>query len=512
MRAIFIGSMKHLTRWICLLAIPLAALPTQARAEEAPALTLLNPVVGTIAAGAEQGYTFQAAPNLVYALRVTALNGDLQPRLIITGAAETALASFPSGLRAAAVEGISLVEGGQITIRVAGEGAGDFRLLALPGYSHLLLQDRLDAGTMFGGWKTAQRMAAPSSGVLRLQMNGSQNRAWIRAERLEALPANSYVEATVDASTSTNTWEVGLLLRAQPEGTDLNGYLFTVRRDGLWRFARGTQNEITAISDWQALPEGQDLRQPLQLAAYMSGDTFTLFANNQRLATIQDGAYPTGLIGALIDSDGGFVSADFDNFVLTSQGTPVAGVPAEVPALGQGRQAVLAALIAGGALPGLGRLAFSQPEAFVTNSTDRGITVVPLARGNRYADVVFAGEIEWNTSSEDAACAMEIRHSGSDTFTFIYIDRKGGFGVRQQDGAETPINNYGLTPAVRRENLARNEMVIVAIGGGLIVYINGQKVADIAVPSGEGNVFLAAYNYAYTSTLCRFRDVWLISF
>jgi len=208
----------------------------------------------------------------------------------------------------------------------------------------------------------------------------------------------------------------------------------------------------------------------------------------------------------------------FDNILVTLPADEAINGPVNVPEklvnwqrvqdalLGELRQVHL--------IPNDGKIGLEiKDKAFVTNNGAVGIQFQPLAESMSFADIVYSADVTWESSNDNVACAMELRAADDNNFTIVYLDRKGGYGVRQvstQDNSALAL--YYLNGAIIKSNKGTNRVTIIAIGNGLIVYINGVLVANLTVRQTAGGVRIAAYNYQQASSICQFTNLWLRSF
>jgi hypothetical protein len=512
--------MPVMSRLAALLLLLLAVLPLGlARSQELPNLPLLSTQSVLIDADtAPRQWLITTAVGGLYSLRALTTSGDLVPALTLYNMAGQPVAtSQQSAHRGSTIEAFTAAES-TYRLQVSLPSAGAYKLLFVPGYSYLLVNDAMNANTFMRTWREANASAVITSGQLRLNLRASNGFAWTSADKLAEL-STFYASVSVTPNPDAAYWEAGLTLRGSAAGTALDAYRFEVNQRGQWRFALSQANVLTPLSDWAALPS--PLSQRFQLAVLAERETFRLFYDGQPLATLSDSTLSSGLIGfvagALAPPNTGpvFISADFDDLVLTLPAAPspaMPSAPAQIEAWQGGPNAILAELQAAGLLPGAGRLGFDEDEAFVTNSTNGGIVYVSLARDAAFADLVYAADVAWDTSGPNVACAIELRAESASSFVIIYFDRQGGLGVREIQDNQPISTWYNLTPAINTENTASNHLLVAAIGSSTSVYINGQRVVELSLPQRRGSVNIASYHYGRALSECRYRKIWVRSF
>ncbi len=493
-------------------------------AQEA-ALQLLKPVTGRLGPGqTEQRWTFSASKGQRLSLRMQANSGNLAPFLELLDGSGKALASSGGGsFRNALIDNLAVPETAIYTVRSAlatgiEPTSGDYQLTLLPGFGLLVINDPIDERTPLRAWTEPNASSSLQMGKLRLQLQAEDKITWTTADRLGTFK-DVYLQAEVQIDQARDYWEYGLLLRGAARNNALEFYVYTVNSDGKWRFALSRADKLTPIQDWTDLPAKGQPQATLGIMA--KGNRFSLFHNGQHIADVSDDSLAEpGVIGVVVGTGKApniSVSALFDNLIVTvppgERGSERVTVP---PALSQAMGApepLLAELAGARLIPGTGKPAFEIREAFVTNNTRGGIVFVPLAKGVGFSDVLYSADILWDSNSEDTACAMEMRAADASNFTIVYLDRKGGYGIRQvSDKQGTLASTYNLSDAILKDNRAVNRLTIIAVGNGLIVYINGKLAAELNVTQISGAVYIAAYNYAPASNYCQFNNLWLRSF
>jgi hypothetical protein len=488
-------------------------------------LRLLQPVTGEISATqTEQRWTFDALKGQRISIRMLATSGNLEPSIELTDSAGKVLATGSNGsYRNSTIDSFVVPEAATYGVRAtrakSGEStSGAYSLSLLPGFSFLLINDPTGANSPMRTWRNRNALAQFSEGKLRLQLTSDISYTWTTAEKLGAFK-DLYLQVDMHPEPASGYWEGGLLLRGTRRSNVLEFYVFFLNSDSKWKLAYGKSTGLITIQDWTSLP---DRVQPdMTIGVMAKGNRLTLFYNAEPLGEVTDDKLAdAGVLGVAIGtgrSPNNSTSILFDNIVVTLPADEAASVPVVIPPkLTQWNRAalpILEELRAARVIPSVGKPGFDVSDAFVTNNTESGIVYIPLARSINFSDLIYTADISWESNNEEAACALEFRVADDKNFTIVYLDRKGGYGIRQESDTDgVVVSLYNLSSAIKRENKANNRMTIIAIGNGLIVYINGTLIANINVKQASGMTYIAAYNYKRSSSVCQFKNVWLRAF
>ncbi|MBX3084532.1 MAG: hypothetical protein KF716_23035 [Anaerolineae bacterium] len=493
------------------------------KAQSETTLTLLQTVTGEITAAAPtQTWTFEASSGQIVSAWLQPISGDLQPVIELLDPAGTVLASSrPASYRSVAIDAYPITSAGTYSLRVSPRAdsatSGGYKLALLPGYSFLLVNDPMLPDSALRSWREPASTSRLNEGRLRMGAEADNLIAWTTADKLGTY-ADVYVQVDARVEEFNAYWEYGILLRTQRTDNDANAnyYAFSVNSSNQWRVFLQTGSQRRAISDWADSPV--PIASSGTLAVLAQGSKFTLFFNGQAVGSVEDASLPqAGLVGLMVGTStrpNHRVIVGFDNFIVTVPATARAEiVPPQTLNDWQGTpEAILGELIRAAVLPAYGTPAVEVNSAFVSNSTPSSLLFVKLMEGSSFANLVYAADVLWDSDIENIACALEFRVQDGDNFSIVYFDRKGGLGVRQTVGGEVKVNDYALTDALKLENRARNRLLVVAYGNGLLVYVNGQLAAETNLTQVTGEVLLAAYNYQLATSYCGFTNIWLRSF
>lgn len=488
------------------------------------ALQLLQPVNGAISdAQAEQRWTFNAIKGQRLSLRMQATSGNLDPYIeLLDSSGKMLMTSTGSSYRNVTIDAFTVPDSATYTVRAtraqsAEATSGAYTLSLLPGFGFLLLNDPTLARASLRTWKQANALSQIGNGKLRLQLTSDNNYTFTTADRIGVFK-DVYMQINMQPEPLSPYWEGGILIRGVRRETALEFYLFFLNSDGKWKLSIGRANGLTNIQDWTPLPGG--LQSQITPGVMAKDSQITLFYNGQPLTEITDSSLADpGLVGVAVGTSSAPNNATsilFDNMVVTlpsgsAEDTPVL-VPPKLEQWQRAAMPIIEELQAARIVPGVGKPGFDENTAFVTNNTAGGIVYQPMAKSLSFTDLVYTADVTWDSSNDNIACALKFRATDDNNFTIFYFDRKGGYGVRQVSDKEVVASFYNLSDAIKKDNRANNRVTLIAIGNGLIVYVNGVLVVDTNVKQASGGAQLAAYNYDRASSLCQFKNIWLRSF
>jgi len=496
-----------------------------AQGSQATTLALLKPTNGAItAAKPEQHWTFSAVKNQRLSVRMQAVSGNLDPYVELKDASGKVLAtSTNASLRNATIDDFIVPEKATYTVRAtraSGGSTGNYTLTLMPGFSFLLLNNPKSTNSPLRLWNDTNAVAHYADGKLEIQLVGEKAYTYTSTTERFGAYKDLYMQTDVHSQQSGKYWEAGLLFRGNEISGIYNFYVYFINSDGKWKLAYSQPNGLKNIQDWTDLPaKPQD---DANIAIMVKGKVFTPFYNGQALGDVTDGTISdAGQFGFAVGTGVApniNTQIRFDNILVTLPADEATVSPVLVPNTlvnwQRAQEALLDELRKVHLIPNTGKIGLEiKDKAFVTNNGAVGIQFQPLAESKSFADVVYSADITWESSNENIACAMELRAADDNNFTIVYVDRKGGYGIRQLSSQEgTPIALYYLSDTINKTNKATNRVTIIAIGNSLIVYVNGVLVANLSVKQTTGGVRIAAYNYQQASSICQFTNLWLRSF
>ncbi len=480
---------------------------------QAQPLALLQTVNGHIAVDT-QAWTVNAQAGQVLSARLEMTNSDFAPQIEwLDSTGKTLLKGSKVQNKILVLENLIIPSRGDYTLQVSttNEGSGDYTLTLLPGYGALLLNDSMDGGNHWRLWKQDTFNAQFDTGKLRLEFTADNRFTWTTSEQLGALP-DVYLQADVHIERESVYSEFGLMIRGAVTDGGLSFYAFMVNNDGKYRFVYSTPARLTILQDWTALdaPTASDAT----LGLLAQSDRFALFYNGQRIASVSNGASVSpGAVGLLIGTGkapSSTVSVLFDNVIITApNGASSIRLPSTLKEAQRGPELIIKELQAAALLSSAGKPAGTLSQTYLRNYSD---SLVLQKLPKQFTDVLFIADVSWDTTQEGVACGLAVRYSDDDNFTILYIDRKGGYGVRQVKNGRAVVSSYDLSEAIKTPNLAGNRLIVVAAGDTLTLYVNGTLLAHLRGESSTGSLAVASYNYAPASARCQFDNVIAYSF
>ncbi|GAB4547331.1 MAG: hypothetical protein OHK0023_08500 [Anaerolineae bacterium] len=500
--------MLRVVSLICLFAW----MPIVPAIAQVPTIALLQPTTGFLRdSSATQAWRFQGRGGERLSAQITATSGDLLPALRLIASDGTVLAESEgyTSLGTSTLEDFLIPSDGEYTLRALSQfGGGKYTVLLLPGFAYLQAQESFDNGTtIFRTWRTETGLSQLNASTLLMQLRSTDRYAYTTADRLGAT-RDAYFQADLTFDQVGATAQAGLIFRATSEGP-LQGYLFSVNGQRQWQFARVRDGVATAIQNWTPLYD--KAAETLSLGVLARGSVFDLYVNGIAVGTVSDiSLRDPGALGLYMSTGeipDNYVSVRWDNAVVTlPAGSSSQSIlsPNTLAAWAGDPSEIVSELRTAKILPGIGVSAFDDVFAFVT-STTTGIVFTPLATDVQFTDFIFGADVIWEADKEGIACAFGLR-AVEDRFILVYFDRRGGVGVRDSSGA---LNRYDVFSAAALEDRASNRLLVVARSNVLLAYLNGVRVAHVAVESSTGRIYIAAFNYEIASTACRFRNTWL---
>jgi hypothetical protein len=503
-----VDALKHVFRYLAILTLSLLSI--QRAAAQTQQLEFLVPVTGTIEAGAEQSWTFQADSGEPISIKVEATSGEIDPAVTITNSAGMELISnddfdYPDNQNAL-LEAITIPRTGIYTVSVSGvnDTAGEYILTVLPGYSQVERSENFNGDLT---WETATNntQLEGADGKLSLVVTGSRQTGLASAPDSD-LPQTYYAEVKVNVVSGDN-WMVGMTARVDNAGSY---YLLTVNSSGQWRFSLHQTEGVRVIRDWTPHPAIATGQTSFSLGMMVNGGGFDFFYNGQTFGQLTDNSLPPeGNIGLAVetpDSTSARVAATFDDLIVTipTQINDARIVPQELIVSTPGDMAQ--ALQRQGLIPAGGTMALTVAESFV-ESRRPGIEQLMLGRGTTYQDFALGTTVTWAAQATGTTgCGLILRAVDANNYTLAYVDQGGGAGVAVRAGDS-------FQPGIFRENAAAaantHHLLIIVQAEILYYYVDGDYQGTIENPAVNGAVGNAVVNFEPISTSCQFTNTWL---
>ena len=475
---------------------------------QAATLALFQTVSGHADQSA-QTWTFSARKGQTIGVRVAIASGNLSALLDCSDATHQALAHGAVTAKSTTLDGIAIPADGTYTLTLKADNntAGDFALTLLPGYSTLLMNDSMNGANHWQLWQQTQLTAQIADSKLRLQYTAANRFTWTTAEQIGAL-ADGYLQADVRIERQSVYTEYGLLMRGVTQADGLTFYAFMLNSDGKYRFGLSTPAQFKVLQDWT--PMGLPLTTNAVIGVLAQGDHFSLFYNGVPLATLTDSTLASGQIGLLIGTGAGdptTASVLYSSVVLTApHDTKAITLPAALADWQRAPERIVAELQAAGSIHGVDKRSYGLTQTVVRNYAV-GLVMQPLAKVADLQDLLIIADISSDTTQSGVACGVALRYTNDKTFTMIYIDRKGGYGLYQTSGGHGVLARYDLSKDIKTANLSVNRLIIVAEQTLIAVYINGKLIDRSDGQLASGQLGLAIYNYQVASARCEFDNV-----
>ncbi len=514
--------------WIALLLM-LAAMPggwsgaRPAHAQGTPrSLEFFQVAGGTLddSTPAEE-WTFSGRAGQPISLIARTVSGDLDPVIEVIGPGGTAIAQnddLDSLVRDAGLEALRLPDDGAYTVRISrwggtgGTTRGTYSLTLTPGFARVVERYTFEQGTV--SWQTpANAPVGLSAGGLRVPVNAP-------GQVVLALPPGDatfdevYLQVDARLFASPSYGEFGLFFRAQGAGTQISYYALRINNQGQWTVVRHEPGSESPLMPWTAHPALTPAG--VTLGALVRGSPFVFFANGQVLGQVTDTVLVgAGRLGVLAASDAGQTDspqAMFDNALITTRlGTTYSGLPLALTTWQANNPAAIVEELAasGQIVPGPAHdLFIAEKIVTAANVLEPGTAFELLGvESTRYSDFVLAVAAGAVSTRESTACGVVFRWQDERNFTLAYVDNLGGWGLVQTLDAALATNAYDLSPMIAPSAL--DNLLIVAQGDRVTLYINGALVTQETVLAAEGRVGVALMNYEAARTDCYYRNIWV---
>lgn len=495
-----------------LAAILMAAPLGMAAAQNEASLTLNTPVDGTIEQpGTTVAWSLYALRDDVLTFKVEA-EAELDPVVTLQTVAGVEVirnddVNYPQS-KDAILEAITIPQTGDYKVVVSGYGqsTGDFTLTMLPGYAHVVLDERFPS---LDGWETDEAVSAEvSEGLLTLEVDGIQQSGGITEVTMDPL-SDYYAQFSVVDIQERNGWTVGFSLRRQANG---DHYLVVVNSEGVWRFTAVENGMERVIRDWAPHPAivAGDTR--FTLSVLVNGNGFDVFYNRQLLARLADGAIrQPGNIGLALTTAnalGSMVRVVFDDVMITAP-LEIDGDVIFPEQLVRGNTSLtVQELERRHIMPAGGQLALTVEESFF-ESRSPGVSPLTLARGTTFRNFAMSVmvSIQNPAATGISGCGLFVRGQSETDYMIAYIDSAGGFGVSQRAGNTFQPGIYAENPAW--SIVQPNELLLVLVEDSLYYFVNGFFAGSMEIEPVDGEVGNVVVNFDPVPALCRFEDTWV---
>ncbi|MBN1202999.1 MAG: hypothetical protein JXJ20_14205 [Anaerolineae bacterium] len=489
---------------------------SRAQAPGESSLVFFEPVRGTLNAGTPaQDWTFDGLADQVISILAVTVSGDLDPVIEVTGPDGSTIAQnddLDSLVTDAGLEALALPVTGTYTVRVGrfGETSGEYELTLTPGFARLARLDTFDSDEAGAIW------VQPGSDVTALDGGRLRVRAVPTGGVALAMPSDAkllrdvYVQVQAQLDGEPSYAELGLIFRVEATPGGLRSYQFRVNTGGEWSVLLEDETGEFVLKSWtrdRALDTSR-----FTLAVLARSSEFAFYCNGALLGTLSDDrlAAPgrVGMLVAVTRNQADSAAVLFDDLHITTRlGTTYRGLPLALASWDSGDPgAIMEELAASGQVtPGAARDLF-VPEVLL-GATDR-VSKFESITGDRaqYGDFLLGASVSIITTGTSTGCGLLYRWVDERNLGMVFVDEAGGFGLVQAVDADLITNVYALSGMVAE---GPNDLLIVAQGERVALYINGALVAQEIVGPGAGRVGVALLNYEDVNTDCTFRDVWV---
>ena len=498
--------------WLILIAL-LALMwgPTSAQGND---LVVGQTIMETLGPGESAVWRLPARDGAMFSFIVESVDGDLDPILTIEDTSENVLIQnddYTSTSHNAAIEGFTVPRNGTYLVRISGYGntSGDYRLTTLPGYAAIALHEEFNDPQPWNLITTTEGDEAQfntENSLLHLEVEGIQQTARISRNTLDA-PAQFFAQLVIDNVTGRNGWQVGLIYRQQ-ENTTYYAYLIDHR--GYWRAIAVEDGEQRILSDWSPHPAIVAGTTRFNMSIFIKNDVHEFLYDGQVIGMIHDDAIEgrgqLGFIVNTVNALGSRTSVMLDDLMVTvplvENNAPIAVDSIIVSnASDMVRELERRNVIEAG-----GEQILSLDET-TARYLDAGVSRFNLAGDLEFENVVIGATVSWPFSERVNGCGLVTYDAGDDTYVVGFVDSTGAVGLSQREG-ET------FTETVFREDLdlptnSTYTLLLIASGGEVTLFVNGQRVGDITSVNANGGIGQAVINYDPGDTSCLFDNLWV---
>lgn len=511
-----------------------------------------GPVAGSLdATTPEAVYQFDCAPGGVASVRVETTSGDLAVDILVQTPDGRTIAqggSVSSDPNVSLVEAFEAESGGTcvVTLTRSGDTSGAYDVWLLPGYADLATFDTFnDTDAPLGlTW------APYASESMTVATVGQQLQIQVFAENLlgYAVPdesmgvADYFVQADFAIQGEPSYAEYGFVLQLSENPESF--YALTFSSDNDWSLY-WFDGEWQAIQEWTPSPvvDGAD-RNPT-VGVWVQGDTFRAYFNGAFVGAVTDTAQHAsqGIVGvaaSTITEQVDPLVVYVDDLVITTpvqaasglsslltptqpptDAPPTPTVPARAETLSSwasgSPDAIISELQSMDLVPAGGSIALTVPSSY-GDTAQSGFSYFPLGQGNTFADFVLSFDARLVTTGPESGCGMFFRDN-QNTNADALVFEDGSFLLGEWDASGNLLDSsvIAYSDAVIPGEGATNAVVVVANGGDMTLFVNGQRVADAFFSPASGEVALELYvapdSFGSTvQTYCQLNDIWLWEF
>ena len=352
-------------------------------------------------------------------------------------------------------------------------------------------------------------------GQLTLAVTAANATPWAAPTLDVNLPGQAYIQVQAEVANAPDYWEYGLVLPT----AEADYYQFSVSSRGDWAFQARQGETWTVLRDWTEDPAVAAIEDgSAALGVLIDGADFSFYLDGKLLGseTADLLGRPTGfgVSAGAIDRQETLPEVSFSNLLVTAPlSSPDAATRTETLELWRSRDSatVVAELADQGVVDAGGQQVMLVPESF-TSTGLAGIQTLPLGQGRTQTDFVLSTSLSIESDSAENACGLIFRQEGATHYSLFFLDGLGGLGLaewRTERFDPAYYTDQAPQAALDAAPAGYDQVILVAAGDNVRLYLNGVLVAVQPNPAVTGGVGIAALSYDGTFVNCRFGDTWL---
>jgi len=501
---------RHMYRIIICLSLAVITFGMQAQSNQT--LSRFELQTGELSANTTDSWAFDALADEVLTIRVEATDTTLDPIMVIRDPNNTIIfrnddLAYPNNVNPLA-EAITIPRTGNYTVEITGFAgtSGAYTIQLLLGYGALVRSDTFDNPS---SWATDSDLLENTiaDGQLALSIEGLQENGLITPNSTNTFE-DFFAQVEVTAIDGRNGWETGIIIRQQDDAY----YQFGVNSIGTWQFSLIEGESRQILRDYVPHPAIVPGETTFTLGVLANEGGFDVFYNQQFMGQVTDSILlsggKSGIYLQTANAIGGAVSAQYDNFIITSPFTIndepifpdnlVVGTPQQIVQELERRRVIAPD----------GNLPLNVPESFVDSRTP-GVVQQPLGRGATFTNFVMGttAAIIQNARPDLAACGLLLQSTDENDYVVAFVDNAGGYGISSRNGDIFDEGLFNINP--EWANNAEYNLIVVVLEDLMHLYVNSQYMGRYMVSAQDGQVGNVLINFEATETSCEFSDTWL---
>ncbi len=557
----------------------LPASPVRAAPLAQPVLSFDDPVPqtgGLDASTPQVSYAFRCTDGGVGSLVVQTTIGDLVVDATIQDATGSVLAwgTVVQGTPSVTVaEAFTMPADGDclVTLSRRGDTAGKYSVRLLPGFAQLTVWDTFApvADGLHLEWEpyASQNMTVTTfQQSLRIEVMTDNLLAYAIPSGEDLVWADSYIQADFSIQGAPSYFEYGFVLRDNEETETFYSVTFSSDGDYSVYYFDG---DWVAVQNWTVHEAIDPTDMQPRVAVLLQDNRFLLFFNDRFVAEVIDANHYaseglSGLVAATGPDQADTLTVFMDNVIVTrpyglgttavaltgqdiAQPTPTRPgllgalgtirtptptvplpAPSETPASASRFPArlerwsssvpadIMGELNQAGAVPAGGAIGLTVPSSY-GDTSNAGFSSYPLGQGKVFRNFVLGFDARLIYGNAEAGCGMYFRaNDGSDT-AMVFADGWALLGEWDAEGNLLDSSVLDQFSAVIPDVGATNRVLVIALEETVVMYVNGQLVAEARFTPDEGTVALEMYvpeddSGATEQTYCQLNNIWLWAF